>query len=183
MSFSKKLKALLKGKPNAAMPEPNHVNDTNPNSAPDDSGHPEAVLMCTDEYHLEHFGKAEDGSILWMGSQLKYDPEVQETTDYIFKFSFNTSGELVSSDIQTVGVRNSIKREVFLEKMTALISGNAIIAPASAMIKTFIVVHEGVEFGLIVRVPEDAEDVWAIEFMPGNTMAFFEPFDSGFYDT
>lgn len=153
------------------------------NLEPDCSLHTEAILMTTDDYHLKHFGKADDGLILWMGSQLKYDKKDQDTTDYIFKFLFDTSGELVSSDIQTVGARKVIKPEIFSNRLNALISANAILGPASAMIKTFTVIHEGIEFGLIPRVPEDDEDVWAVEFMPGNTMAFFEPFDSGDYDT
>jgi len=146
-------------------------------------GRPVSVLMATDDYHLKHFGRTEDGMVLWIGSQLNYDSKNQDTTDYTFKFVFDSSGELVSSLIETIGKRNSAKSEVFEEDMSALIDENPIFEPVSEMIKPFKVVHEGIEFGLIVREPETAEDVWAVEFMPGNTMAFFEPFDSGFYDT
>ncbi len=41
----------------------------------------------------------------------------------------------------------------------------------------------GTTFGLVLREPEDEEDVWAVEVQPGNDMAFFEPWDSGDYDT
>ncbi|MNY74702.1 hypothetical protein D3C86_2137960 [compost metagenome] len=41
----------------------------------------------------------------------------------------------------------------------------------------------GTTFGLVVRPPDDDEDVWAVEMQPGNYMAFFEPWDSGIYDT
>jgi hypothetical protein len=41
----------------------------------------------------------------------------------------------------------------------------------------------GIKFGLILREPEDEDDVWAVELLPGNYMAFFEPWDSGDYDT
>jgi len=47
----------------------------------------------------------------------------------------------------------------------------------------FSVLRFGIEFGLIVREPEDEEDVCAVEMQPGNYMAFFEPWDSGEYDT
>jgi hypothetical protein len=47
----------------------------------------------------------------------------------------------------------------------------------------FSVERFGTEFGLVVRQPEDEEDVWAVEMQPGNYMAFFEPWDSGEYDT
>jgi hypothetical protein len=41
----------------------------------------------------------------------------------------------------------------------------------------------GTTFGLVLRQPEDEDDPWAVEVMPGNYMAFFEPWDSGDYDT
>jgi hypothetical protein len=41
----------------------------------------------------------------------------------------------------------------------------------------------GITFGLVLREPEDEEDIWAVEMQPGNYMAFFEPWDSGDYDT
>jgi len=38
-------------------------------------------------------------------------------------------------------------------------------------------------FGLVLRHPEEDGDPWAVEVQPGNYMAFFEPWDSGEYDT
>jgi hypothetical protein len=38
-------------------------------------------------------------------------------------------------------------------------------------------------FGLVPQPAEDEEDVWAVEPQPGNYMTFFEPWDSGDYDT
>jgi hypothetical protein len=47
----------------------------------------------------------------------------------------------------------------------------------------FVVHRFGTEFGLVAREPDDEEDAWAVEMQPGNYMAFFEPWDSGEYDT
>ena len=41
----------------------------------------------------------------------------------------------------------------------------------------------GTTFGLVLRQPEDEDDPWAVQVQPGNYMAFFEPWDSGEYDT
>jgi hypothetical protein len=41
----------------------------------------------------------------------------------------------------------------------------------------------GTTFGLVPRPPEEDDDEWAVEVQPGNYMAFFEPWDSGDYDT
>jgi hypothetical protein len=47
----------------------------------------------------------------------------------------------------------------------------------------FTVEYAGLIFGLAPREPEEPDDVWAVEAQPGNYMAFFEPWDSGEYDT
>ena len=39
------------------------------------------------------------------------------------------------------------------------------------------------DFGLIPSPPESDDDEWAVELMPGNSMCFFAPWDSGEYDT
>jgi len=44
-------------------------------------------------------------------------------------------------------------------------------------------VQNGTKFGLVLREPEEEADPWAVEMQPGNYMAFFEPWDSGEYDT
>ena len=40
-----------------------------------------------------------------------------------------------------------------------------------------------VEFGLIPNWPEDEGEPLSISLQPGDYMAFFEPWDSGDYDT
>ena len=45
--------------------------------------------------------------------------------------------------------------------------------------KPFSVTRFGLEFGLIVSEPEDEDDVFAVELLPWNYMAFFEPWGSG----
>jgi hypothetical protein len=47
----------------------------------------------------------------------------------------------------------------------------------------FAIERFGTTFGLVLREPEDEDEVWAVEVQPGNYMAFFEPWDGGDYDT
>ncbi len=51
------------------------------------------------------------------------------------------------------------------------------------MVAPFSVNRFGTEFGLALRTPDEEDDPWAVEVQPGNYMAFFEPWDSGEYDT
>jgi hypothetical protein len=41
----------------------------------------------------------------------------------------------------------------------------------------------GITFGLIPNELEDEDDMLSISLMPGDYMAFYEPWDSGDYDT
>ena len=41
----------------------------------------------------------------------------------------------------------------------------------------------GSEVGLVLRHPDEEGAPWAVEVQPGNYTAFFEPSDSGEYDT
>lgn len=53
-------------------------------------------------------------------------------------------------------------------------------------VRPFEVERFGVTFGLVLRPPEDPEEEeagWWVEVEPGNYMAFYEPWDSGEYDT
>jgi len=163
--------------PDGAFPEPD------PNFEPDDSARPEALRICSDDYYLNKFGKTKDGMLVWIGSQLSHDHNVGKTTDYVFKFSFDCDGNLVSSDIRTVGLRTTTNHKVGIELMTEMIDSTSTLSPADAMIKVFTVVHEDVTFGLIPIAPESQDEEWCIQFMPGDTMAFYPPFNSGAYDT
>jgi hypothetical protein len=51
------------------------------------------------------------------------------------------------------------------------------------VVAPFAVERFGTTFGLVLRVPDEDGDRWAVEAQPGNYMAFFEPWDSGVYDT
>ena len=47
----------------------------------------------------------------------------------------------------------------------------------------FAIERFGTTFGLVLREPEDEEDVWSVEVQSRNDMTVFEPWDSGKYDT
>lgn len=48
-------------------------------------------------------------------------------------------------------------------------------------IRLFTVRHQNADFGMIPRRIDDGS--WRVEFMPGNTLSFFPPWEAGGYDT
>lgn len=93
------------------------------------------------------------------------------------------AGALLAATIDTLGPREEIDEDaveaLIDERLDAL--GDAEVCRIE--IAPFAVERFGVQFGLVVREPEDDDEVWAVDAMPGLYMAFFEPWDSGAYDT
>jgi hypothetical protein len=71
------------------------------------------------------------------------------------------------------------RREVYLQRLQDL----GEVAFGRIEVQPFAIERFGTTFGLVLREPEDDDDEWAVEVQPGNYMAFFEPWDSGDYDT
>ena len=103
--------------------------------------------------------------------------------EFLALYLFDDAGKLLDAKIENLGPRATLDedrrvrlRDLWLAELGEVSYERVEVAPCS--IKRF-----DIEFGLIVREPEDEEDVWAVEMQPGNYMAFFEPWDSGDYDT
>lgn len=70
-----------------------------------------------------------------------------------------------------------------LQLRDEILSGLGDLTYGRIEIKPFTIDYEGTPFGLIALKPEDDDDDWSAEMQPGSYMAFFEPWDSGEYDT
>ena len=103
--------------------------------------------------------------------------------EYIALFIFDSAGALLEAKIESFGPRATLDygkcQDVYdswLKELGEVLFERIEVAP-------FSVERFGTKFGLIPREPEDEDDVWVVELLPGNYMAFFSPWDSGVYDT
>jgi hypothetical protein len=103
--------------------------------------------------------------------------------EFVALYLFDAEGNLVDARIQDFGPRSTLddqqRRSVYEEWLHSLGKvefGRIEVAP-------FVVERFRTKFGLIPREPEDEDDQWVVEMQPGNYMAFYEPWDSGDYDT
>jgi hypothetical protein len=148
-------------------------------------GRPEIIAIEHDDYHAKHVG--------WIGNlgdrqfilTTPFEPAIggKPGAEFIALYIFNTDGKLLEAKIDELGPRATLDKEKArklneqrLKELGDVHFGRVFVAPFS--VKRF-----GTEFGLVVREPEEVDDVWAVEMQPGNYMAFFEPWDSGEYDT
>jgi hypothetical protein len=146
-------------------------------------GRPYIIAIEHDDYHAKHIGSTVDGRQFILTTP--FEPAIGSKSggEFIALYIFDTDGKLVEAKIDELGPRATMDkdkaRSLYEKRLNELGDarfGRVEVAPFS--IKRF-----GTEFGLVLREPEDEDDAWAVEMQPGNYMAFFEPWDSGEYDT
>lgn len=144
---------------------------------------PQLVAISHDDYHARHIGRLPDGRQFFLTTPFVPAFPKGQGAEYIALYFFDEIGKFLGSRIESLGPRASLDRaraqaiyQTWLEELIGAEFGRIEVSP-------FAVEQDGIQFGLIPREPEDEEDVWAVEMQPGNYMAFFEPWDSGDYDT
>jgi hypothetical protein len=144
---------------------------------------PELIAINHDDYHAEHVGRTRDGRQFFLTTP--FEPALGEESggEYVALFVFDDGGNLIEAKIDDFGPRKTVdeekRRRVYEGRLSEL--GDVVFDRIE--VKPFAVERLGRRFGLIPREPEEDDDPWAVEMMPGNYMAFFEPWDSGDYDT
>lgn len=144
---------------------------------------PERVAINHDDYHAQHVGTTADGRQFFLTTPFEPKLGDQEGNEFVALYLFDAAGTLLEATIDEFGPRGSFdeaQRDAVyqqrLEELCEVTFQRIEIAP-------FEVERFGSRFGLIPYPPEDEEEGLTVEVQPGNYMAFFEPFDSGEYDT
>jgi hypothetical protein len=147
-------------------------------------GPPRLIAINHGNHHAEHIGRTADGQQFFLTTP--FQPargEDEPGCEYAALFLFDSAGALLEARVLSFGPRATLDeakrravRDLWLRELGDVSFGRIEVAP-------FSVERFGTQFGLIPREPEDEDDVWAVELLPGNYMAFFEPWDSGDYDT
>lgn len=146
-------------------------------------GPPKMIAIDHDDYHAEHVGHTADGRQFFLTTP--FEPAIggRNGSEFVALYLFNAEGELLEAKIDDFGPRATLdekkRRQVYDQRLKDLgeVTFDRIeVAP-------FAVERFGTTFGLVLREPEDEDDPWAVEAQPGNYMAFFEPWNSGQYDT
>jgi hypothetical protein len=146
-------------------------------------GPPDLIAINADDYHARHVGHTADGKQFFLTTP--FEPAVggREGCEYIALYQFDEKGRLIDSQIESFGPRATAKAEDIAARYDAMLASLGKITLDRIEVSPFKIERSGVEFGLVLREPEEKDDVWAVEVQPGNYMAFFEPWDSGEYDT
>ncbi|MGZ8916236.1 MAG: hypothetical protein ACXW1Z_24405 [Methylobacter sp.] len=144
---------------------------------------PALIAIDADDYHAEHVGKTSDGCQFFLTTPFEPARVDSEGGEFVALYTFDRSGKLLSADIDSFGPRKTMdesgRKKMYEDRLKSL--GN--VSLERIEVAPFAVEKFDTTFGLVLRHPEEEDDPWAVEVQPGNYMAFFEPWDSGEYDT
>lgn len=140
---------------------------------------PDKLLLVPDEFHLNHAGRCADGRSVLVAAQLAFG--LIPTRDFVCTFWFDANGGLVQHRIDELGVRGEYEKDGAEKIWSARLGEVGEIEPVAFWVRPFSVKFAGFYFGLIPEQTDDGD--WQVAFQPGNTMAFYAPWDTGEYDT
>ncbi|WP_229632124.1 hypothetical protein [Pseudoduganella violaceinigra] len=149
----------------------------------DDPSPPELIAIDHDDYHAAFVGTTADGRQFFLTTP--FEPAVggRDGEEFLALYLFDADGMLLDAKIDRCGSRATMDRSARQSLQQKRLADLGPVTYQRIEIAPFAVEKFGTTFGLVLRAPEDEDDVWAVEAQPGNYMAFFEPWDSGQYDT
>jgi hypothetical protein len=145
---------------------------------------PTIVAIDHDDYLAKYVGRTSDGRQFFLTKPFEPASALgsDDRCEFVALYLFDAAGTLLEAKIDAFGPRATMNQEkahgVYQRRLQEL--GDA--SYERIEVAPFAIERFGTTFGLVLREPED-EEVWAVEVQPGNYMAFFEPWDSGEYDT
>jgi hypothetical protein len=148
-----------------------------------EGGPPKTIAINHDDYHAKHVGWTADGRQFILTTPFEPAIAGRKGSEFVALYLFDAKGKLLEAKIEDFGPRATLddqkRRQIhdrWLEELGDVNFDRIAVAP-------FAVKRFGTTFGLVLRQPDEEDDPWAVEMQPGNYMAFFEPWDSGDYDT
>jgi hypothetical protein len=144
---------------------------------------PEWIAIDHDEYHAEHIGRTTDGKQFFLTTPFEPAIAGRAGSEFVALYIFCEQGRLLEAHIEDFGPRASMDSNARQAKYQQYLQSLGDVSFERICVAPFSVQRFGTTFGLVPREPDPDDDLWAVEAQPGNYMAFFEPWDSGEYDT
>jgi hypothetical protein len=144
---------------------------------------PTLVAIDHDDYHARHIGRTADGRQFLLTTP--FEPAIGECEggEFVALYFFDEAGRLLEAKIESFGPRRTANYDAIAACYDSLLASLGEVSFQRIEVAPFAIQRFETTFGLVVREPEEEDDVWSVEMQPGNYMAFFEPWDSGEYDT
>ncbi len=140
--------------------------------------YPKTIPILHDDYHARHIGKLGNGNQFFLTTP--FSPALKdEGCEFVATYIFDKSGVLIEHKIVSLGPRHKLDADHARRTYSQHLDELGEVEFTDIQIELFSIEVYDTQFGLIKRDPEEG---LALELLPGNYMAFFEPWD-GYYDT
>ncbi|MET4727283.1 hypothetical protein ABIE09_001077 [Lysobacter enzymogenes] len=144
---------------------------------------PALIAIDHDDYHAEHIGRLADGRQFFLTTPFVGAMQGRDGNEFVALYLFDAAGALLEARIDEFGPRAQLDLEARNRVYEQRLAELGEVEFDRIEIAPFSVSRFGVEFGLIPNWPQDEGEQLSISLEPGDYMAFFEPWDSGDYDT
>jgi hypothetical protein len=142
-------------------------------------GPPQLITIEHDDYHAKYIGRTNEGLQFFVTALFVPAMFGNPGNEFDAVFLFSNDGDLVESWVDELRPRASMDLEHARMLRAQRLAELGDVTFQDIRVKPFAVEYYG-EMGLI---PSKFESKWSVELLPGNCMAFHEPWDSGGYDT
>lgn len=143
---------------------------------------PSLIALDPDDYHAVHVGHLVDGRQAFVTTPFVPELGDEKGREFIAAYLFDSQGALVEARVDDLGTRPSVDEAEARQTLARRLAELGPLRPSRIHMRPFAVERFGVTFGLVAR-PSDEGGDWWVEVLPGNYMAFHEPWESGEYDT
>ena len=146
------------------------------------SERPDIVAIDPDDYLARHVDRTSDSRQFFLTTP--FVPAAGgEGREFLALYLFDADGRLLETQIDDLGTRAGLDEEGARLASERRLAALGEVERCRIDVRPFEVERFGTTFGLVLCPPEDDEEGWTVEAQPDNYMAFFEPWDSGGYDT
>jgi hypothetical protein len=144
---------------------------------------PNLIAIEHDEHYAGHVGCLRNGQQFFLTTPFVPATGSGGGREFLALYLFDNGGRFTEARIDDLGTRAALNRDQARSLLEKRLIELGAFEYGRIEVQPFELERFGVKFGLVIRPPEEEDDAWAVEAQPGNYMAFFEPWDSGEYDT
>ncbi|MGD9679886.1 MAG: hypothetical protein AB7W16_01765 [Candidatus Obscuribacterales bacterium] len=141
---------------------------------------PDRFAIDHDDYHARHIGRTADGRQFFLTYLFVPALGDDQGNEFVALFLFDKEGQLLEARIDEFGPRSDLDLEERSKIYEKRLQELGPVSFERIEIAPFSIDRDGVAFGFIAKA---FDGTWSVELHPGNFMAFYEPWDSGEYDT
>jgi hypothetical protein len=144
---------------------------------------PTLIAINHDDYHAKHVGRTAGGWQFFLTTPFVPAKAEVAGAEFVALYLFHAAGQLMEAVIDNFGPTCHPGQRCAPSSLRTATTGTGQVTFERIEVAPFALDRFGTTFGLVVRQPDSEDEGYAVELHPGIYMAFFEPWDSGDYDT